>query len=173
MPRSAVVAAGLAGALLVGAAGAVGVAQADDPGSRDRAAVVVRHLQDREPVNTDIDLGEPGFGVGDMQLFTGRIFEGDAQAGTSAGTSQIVGVTLAEGQPKTITVSLTETVTFANGSVVLAGSFTEDLAAGPGPFVLAVTGGTAAYRTARGQLAAEILPDSNNTRETLTLILGR
>lgn len=133
----------------------------------------MRHLHDRGPVNTDVDLGRPGFGVGDMQLFTSRIFEGGAQVGTSAGTSQIVGVTLEKGRPRTITVSLTQTVTFADGSVVLAGSFTEDLTAGPGPFVLAVTGGTAAYRTARGQLAAEFIPNSDNTRGTLTLILGR
>ena len=123
-------------------------------------------------MNTDLDLGEPGFSVGDGQVFTSRVFENGRRVATNAGTSQIVGRTFEGGNLKTITVTLTQTITFDNGSVVLTGAFTEDVTVGPRPFTLSVTGGTGAYRTARGELLLEILRD-DNSKYKLTLILGR
>lgn len=118
-------------------------------------------------MNTDLDLGRKGFSAGDMQVFTSRIYENGRQVATNAGTSQIVGKTTSS-----ITVSLTSTVTFRDGSITTQGSFTQDLSVGPPPFTLAVTGGTGIYRTAHGDLRAEFIKNTDNVRGTLTLILG-
>lgn len=118
-------------------------------------------------MNTDLDLGQKGFSAGDMQVFTSRVYENGRQVATNAGTSQIVGKTASS-----ITVSLISTATFSDGSITTQGSFTEDLSVGPPPITLAVTGGTGAYRTARGELRIEFIKKTDNTRGTLTLILG-
>lgn len=162
--RTMAVATGTALALpLAGVAIAVA---APSPGqSAADGSTQVIHLLSTNAVNTDLDLGKPGLSAGDQQVFVDQLYRDGKQVGRSAGAAQIVAAT-----PRTITVQLLTNFILPDGSITGQGAFTESLAVGPKPFKLAITGGTGAYRTARGEATLAILPNSNDSRITLHLV---
>jgi hypothetical protein len=96
-----------------------------------------------------VDQGAPGPTVGDQLVFSDLVYRNGTQVGTSVSTCVMANVTAT-------TATCAQLVTFVlpDGQLVLQGS-----AVGPNrpprpgeefPFTLAVTGGTGAYRTARG-----------------------
>jgi hypothetical protein len=117
--------------------------------------------------NTDIDLGAPGFSVGNQQLFRDRLLRNGRQIGTSVGVAQIVALTAT-----TLTAQVVATATLPAGQLTYQFAFTEILADGP-PKVLhtAITGGTGSYRNARGECQARFIANTDDTNVRCTVIV--
>ena len=154
-------------AALVIALASVTLASASSPksmGSDAGDAVQVIRLTTVPAQEAELDLGEEGFSQGDQQVFTDDVFRDGKKVGQLTGFAQITFA--AENR---FSAQLVTTLTLPRGSITLQGAFTEDPAAGPTPFFIAITGGTGAYRTAHGQARVEITETGSNI--TLRLIL--
>ena len=147
----------------LGAAGAVAVAApapAVSAGSWQRTQVI--DLVAEQADDDVIDLGQPGFGLGDQLLISDVLYRHGARAGTSGGTCQIVKVV-----DQRVTVNCVTTLTLRRGQVTVQGLLTVGPGAS-GPFDAAITGGSGAYRTAHGQmLITPIDADTEHYRLTL------
>ncbi|WP_448616220.1 allene oxide cyclase barrel-like domain-containing protein [Modestobacter sp. URMC 112] len=133
-----------AGSLLV----AVPAAATDDPLRLTTVAVPDR--------NTDLDLGEPGPGAGDAQVFLDDVQREGETVGTSAGSCTLTVFT------ETRLVGIcTATLMLPEGTISTQGAFDEDPSAGPGGFVWAVTGGTGDYAGAGGEATGTFRPDTD------------
>jgi hypothetical protein len=150
-------------AILGGAAIASATPRTARPISGGSAETI--HLLSTNARNTDLDLGEEGLSAGDKQVGIDDLYQNGKRVGHDGVDAQIVHATT-----RTITVQLLVTLSLPKGDITLQGLFTENLAAGPKPFVLAITGGTGAYRTARGQARLAIVPNTNNVQYTLSLV---
>jgi hypothetical protein len=115
--------------------------------SRATSPTSVRFIDRVGPAsNHDIDLGQPGFSVGDQQTFRDRLMRSGHRVGTSTGVSEITA--LGGGR---LSAVLTVTVLLRHGTLTLQGAVTEVLADGPSPtHDMAVTGGTGIYAGAGG-----------------------
>lgn len=154
------------GALVIALA-SVTLASASSPkpkGSDDGDAVQVIRLTTVPAQQAELDLGEEGFSQGDQEVFTDNVFRDGKKVGQLTGFAQITFA--AEDR---ISVQLVTTLTLPRGSITLQGAFTEELAVGPTPASIAITGGTGAYRTAHGQARVEVTETGSNL--TLRLIL--
>jgi hypothetical protein len=132
---------------LLTAAGAVAVgsqAAADD--SHERRWHRVIDLVAEQADDTVIDLGEPGFGLGDQLLISDQLTRRGQDVGRSGGTCQLVHL---DG-PK-MTVNCVTTLALAGGQVTAQGLLTVGGDAA-GPFTAAITGGTGTFRSAEGEM---------------------
>lgn len=113
---------------------------------------------------TQLDLGDTGFSPGDQEVFTDDVFRDGNKVGRLTGFAQITFVA-----ENSFSAQLVTTLTLPRGSITLHGAFTEDPSVGPRGVLLAITGGTSAYRTAHGQARTEVTETGSNI--TLDLIL--
>jgi hypothetical protein len=121
------------------AAGVV-TAQAQGAGARHgdaRSFTVVEHAVS----DTTTDTGAPGDSVGDLLTFANPVF--DASDRTQVGTDNGSCIRTVAGHA----YQCSWTTTLAGGSLVVEGPFYDDRDS-----VLAVTGGTGRYATARGEM---------------------
>jgi hypothetical protein len=117
-----------------------------------------------------LDLGSQGFSLGDQQIFADDLY--DHQGGTKVGSDGVVCtvVRVTDATAGSGTAQCVATASLADGQITTQGfiSFTGGVL--PAPFQNAITGGTGAYATARGQITVEELSDteSNITVELRT-----
>jgi hypothetical protein len=135
LPLTAILALGIAG---------TSIAQ---PGKHDHDLV----LKGKVLAVQQIDLGDPGFSLGDQQVITMDVFDGAQRVGESHVVCTQVRVDAAThaftGQCENVTH-------LPNGDITASGLVTsaqEEHA----PFLQAITGGTGAYKQARGQLTVD------------------
>ena len=115
--------------------------------------------------NIDIDAGEPGFSVGNQQVFMDDLYQDGKWVGTSSGVSEIVAL-----DPTHLSGQATVTVTLPEGTLTGQLAFTEVLADGPPDgIVLAITGGTGKYRGASGECISHQMPGTDDTTVTCTI----
>lgn len=142
-------------------------ASADE--SRTRPNVQVLRFIDKvgPNSNTDIDLGVPGFSVGNQQLFSDELVQNGRRIGTSIGVAQIVALT-----DTTLTAQIVSTAILPAGTLTTQMAFVEILADGP-PAVMrsAITGGTGAYSMAQGDCVARSFDDTDDVAVTCTIVL--
>jgi hypothetical protein len=106
----------------------------------------VIHLVARNVQEASLDLGEPGDSLGDQFITSDNVF----RDGKKVGQDGVV-CTLVRLVPRvSATLQCVATLSLLDGQVTAQGlpTFTD----GPGSFILAITGGTGAYRTAHGQV---------------------
>ena len=119
----------------------------------------------------DLDLGQPALSLGDASVVTEDLFRKGAKVGSDHAICTITRKEPKTGTPTTGAVTCAATLLLPHGQITLHGThaFAVD-ARKPPNFVLAVTGGTGAYKTARG--TAHIV-DLNETNSRLTITLLR
>jgi len=133
----------------------------DNPGDRSQTFT----LTAKTGPEADLDLGATGFGLGDQFVFSDKLFRGDTQVGRDGGSCTVVEFTT-ETEP--VTVNCVVTIELRRGQLTVQGLVT--FAGADAPFVVAITGGTRAYKTAHGQV--RVTPVDNETeRLSFTLIL--
>jgi hypothetical protein len=155
MPRSsrAVLIAAVA---LIGTVGAMSLASASSgqtaTSDKDRKTKTIHVIQTNEAVFTNIDVGATGDSPGDYVVITGPLVR--------PATSQRVGSVNAVCTLMQVTDEFPSqcvaTASFRQGDITAQGVF---LSVPGAPNVLAVTGGTGAYKTAHGTVTATILED--------------
>lgn len=135
-------------AVLAFAASAVGLAPAMAGGKGKHTLRLVAHQTHYD----FLDLGATGYSLGD-QLAFGETF---TQRGDAVGTSGVAcTVTAFEPPPSDdVTVHCVGTLKLKHGQVNLQGLLDLDGLADPGPFRVAITGGTGRYRGAAGEAVA-------------------
>jgi len=145
--------------LLAVASITVASASADDDGKIELVSKTVQEV--------DIDLPPEGeFGLGDRFVFAEDLFEGGVKVGEDGGECTVVRFVE---ETQSATVQCVVTVSLPKGQLTVQGFITfvgEDDAP---VSVLPVTGGSGAYKTARGEVKVE--PGENEDRLTFTLVL--
>ena len=126
--------------------------------------VTVINLTTRTAQEAELDLGTPGFSVGDRFVFSDNVFRGGRQVGVLGGECTLTRLEpnpLPEGQePTSGTFNCVATIRLPRGQLTLQGLFTFSEQAGP-RVQIAITGGTGAYRTARGHATLTETEDEN------------
>jgi hypothetical protein len=136
----AAVAAIIAFAVLVfGSASAV----ADGKGKRNTLRLVATEIQ-----SEFIDLGDPGPSLGDEFVFSEVLRKRGREVGTSGG---VCVVTEAVPPYTTLTFHCVATLSLERGQITLQGLVEVQGEDDPGPFTVAITGGTGAFRGASGE----------------------
>jgi|1186.fasta_scaffold266144_2 hypothetical protein len=97
--------------------------------------------------NTDLDLGTPGPGAGDVQVTLDDVQRDGHSVGFSTGQCTIAVFTESR-----LVGACTTTLVLRDGSLTAQGAFEENPQEGPDGFRWAVTGGTGRYRGASGEL---------------------
>ena len=136
---SAVLAIVALGVLVSGA----GVANAHD-GGKKTLRLVATELQ-----SEDIDLGPTGPSLGDQFVFSESLTKGRRDVGMSG-----VVCTVTHGTPPydgIVTFQCVGTLSLERGQITLQGLIEVQGEDDPGPFTVAITGGTGAYRGAGGE----------------------
>jgi hypothetical protein len=142
-----------------------------DPDDDDDDVLII-NLTTRVVQEADIDLGDPGPSIGDRFVFSDDVFKDDEKVGTDGGECVIVLFKPGpdpQGQPEAATAQCVVTLSLPKGQITVQGlvDFTEL----PGPFTVAITGGTGAFRTAHGEV--EVTEESAEVdRLKLKVILG-
>jgi allene oxide cyclase-like protein len=138
----------------------VASAAADDDGTK--VELIAKTVQEAE-----IDVAPTGeFGIGDGFVFAEDLFDGSKKVGEDGGQCTVVRF-IEETQPVTlqclVTVSLPKGHLTVQGFITFVGEDDDSVS------VLAVTGGTGAYMTARGEVKVE--PGENENHLTFSLVL--
>jgi len=135
-----------AAAALVLAIGSITVAFAASSGrgSADHREVIRLVAKNIEDLN--LDFGKKGFSAGDQEVVADRLFRGGKRVGEDGGVCQTVRATQASAAQQCVL-----TLSLPKGQITTQGLVTST-PAGPGTFVLAITGGTGAYKTAHGHM---------------------
>jgi allene oxide cyclase-like protein len=117
----------------------------------------------------DIDLGDKGFSLGDMEIFSDDLYdkEGGTKVGFDGGACTIVRIT--DAKTFSGTAQCLVTLSLAKGQITTQGLVTFAGDGLPKPFDIAITGGTGAYQDADGQVTVEQLSE---TKANLTIQLG-
>ncbi|MEU2390456.1 hypothetical protein [Streptomyces sp. NPDC007369] len=125
------------------AAAAVGVfaATGAEAGTASRAKVEIVEAQLRTDQWHVIDAAPEGPSLGDQDVYSGTALKDGRKIGSGGGSCQVIHV---EGTD--VTTQCVLTIELERGSVTLQALWTK----GPEPLDMAVTGGTGAYRNARG-----------------------
>ncbi|MGH8970932.1 MAG: allene oxide cyclase barrel-like domain-containing protein [Actinomycetes bacterium] len=134
-------------------------ANADDNGDRTVIKLTAVAAQEAE-----LDLGEEGFGLGDQFVFSDWLFRHGEQVGRDGGACTITHV---DETTFAATAQCIGTLELPKGQITVQGlvTFTEE----DPPFWVAVTGGTGAYKTAKGQM--KITPvDEHTDRYRVVLV---
>jgi hypothetical protein len=134
--------------------GVVSLVPAATGAKRQGKKVTIINLTTRTAQEAELDLGAPGFSVGDRFVFGDDVFRGGRQVGILGGECTLTRLEpspLPEGQePTSGTFNCVATIRLPKGQMTLQGLFTFSEQAG-NRVKIAITGGTGAYRTARGQ----------------------
>jgi hypothetical protein len=101
-----------------------------------------------DPVQEFIDVGVSGISVGDELVFSETLLRNGRDVGMSGGVC-----TITRGVPPydVVTVQCLVTLSLRRGQITLQGLFEVQGVDDPGPFTLAITGGTGKYRGASGE----------------------
>jgi hypothetical protein len=135
LPLTAVLALGLAG---------TSIAQ---PGSHDHDLV----LKGKVLAVKQIDLGDPGFSIGDQQIITMDVFAGPKRVGES----HVVCTQVRADAATHAFIAQCENLThLPNGDIAASGLVTSAQEETT-PFIQAITGGTGAFKQAHGQLTVD------------------
>lgn len=134
--------AGLAVAGVVLAIVVVATGAASGSGGQDRKQGTTIRVVERAATDTSVDLGATGDSVGDVIAFGNELF--DHRNRRKVGTDQGYCVRTVVGR----SYECTWTNRLAKGQITVQGPFLDS-----GDSVLAITGGTGAYRNARGTMA--------------------
>jgi hypothetical protein len=95
-----------------------------------------------------LDLGDPGPSLGDEFVFSERLFITGEEVGESGG---VCTVTKASPPYDVLTVQCVITLSLERGQITLQGLLEVQGVDDPGPFTVAITGGTGKYRGAGGE----------------------
>jgi hypothetical protein len=101
-----------------------------------------------DPVDEFVDNGVPGPSLGDQLVFSETLLKNGRDVGMSGGVCTVV-----RGVPPydIVTVQCLGTLSLQRGQITLQGLFEVQGEDDPGPFELAITGGTGKYRGAGGE----------------------
>ena len=128
---------------------ASGDAKGDNNGDKVRILQVTLQHRGQE---AQLDLGAPGPSIGDRFIFSGNLVRNGKRVGVGAGDCVTVlfrpGLD-PQGEPEALTDQCVATLSLPKGQITAQGLVDRT---GPVPIRLAITGGTGAYRTARGEL---------------------
>ena len=102
---------------------------------------------------TFVDTGKPGPTVGDVAVFRDDVLRGGETAGAFREVCTVVDLA---GGPATSTFECTGSLALKEGTISIEGPFTPAAA----EQAAAVTGGTGAYRGARGEVAIRAIDDT-------------
>jgi type II secretory pathway pseudopilin PulG len=130
----------------------------------DKKSTQVIHLVARTVQEASLDLGEPGDSLGDQFIFSEDLFRDGKKVGHDGGVCTLVRLV-----PRvSATTQCVVTASLPKGQITVQGlpTFTD----GPASFLLAITGGTGAYKTAHGQVKVVEVSEAES-RLTLFLIL--
>ena len=148
------------------ALGGVTLASANSNGASDNNGAHAMKLFALTVQIDFIDLGAKGFSLGDEQVFSDDLLDtkGGTKLGVDGGVCTVVRVTdvkLGSGSAQcAVTLSL------ANGQIAVQGLVTFVGNETPPPFDLAITGGTGAFKEARGTVTVE---ETSETEANLTV----
>lgn len=161
--RKRLAVAGAAALVLVAGSMSLATAESSDTASGDGRTVKIIRLVVQPVAVTQLDLGEEGASQGDQIIFADDLF----RDGRKVGEDGIVCTLVRLQQPSAI-YDCGGTASLPGGQITARGLVA--LPPGPEPFVIAITGGTGAYRTAHGELKVRVVsPDEEHY--TLKLIL--
>ena len=96
---------------------------------------------------TSVDVGQHGYGAGDMDVHVARLARNGKTVGWDTGSCLTTAVS-----PRLATQICHIVLNLQGGQLVTDGAV-QDGPKGPGTFHLAITGGTGRYRTASGEIA--------------------
>jgi hypothetical protein len=130
------------------------VASAQPEAKHQKPAKVLRFFERNEGNLNFVDTGAPGPSIGDRLIFSAAIFDTDGQRiGRDGADCVIVRIDPTETPDKQQVVQCTISVQLPDGQITVQG-----LAQGTENY-FAITGGTGAYRQARGEVfARDIVP---------------
>jgi hypothetical protein len=115
------------------------------------------HLTTTNPLNTDLDLGDPGPSAGDTQVFVDELLQDGEQVGSSTGTCTLTALS-----DTRLAGNCVATMVFSDGSsLTTQGAFDENPQEGPAGYRWAVTGGTGDYRGASGEAIGTFRPNTD------------
>jgi hypothetical protein len=126
---------------------AVGVASTSQTAGQARHGVQSIHITSVTAQDAIIDAPPADFSVGDVYVVSEDLFKGTKQVGDAGGDCTTVRIA-----DTASVVWCTETFRLAEGQIVAQGLVTFDPAVGGTEFTWAITGGTGAYSTARGEV---------------------
>jgi len=141
-----------------------GVAFASAGPSNNQNPRILNVVSRATAINNFVDTGPAGFSPGDLYVFSERLFMASApaeQIGTADGRCALI-------DPTAFRFDCSITSKLAGGDIMTVGTLT--LVQGT-TSVGAVTGGTGAYRTARGEARLELGPFEGPHEVTFQLIL--
>lgn len=119
----------------------------------------------------DIDVEPPDLSLGDHFVITEDLFRNGRKVGHDDATCTITRLEPKTGTPQTAAVQCLATLVLPEGQITTQGTRIAHLDAQEPPrFVLAITGGTGAYKAARGTVR---VVDLNETDSRLTVELIR
>ncbi len=125
-------------------------ASADGKGKRDNLRLVATLSQEEF-----VDVGAPGASLGDQLVFSETL----RSRGREAGTSGVVCTVTAVVAYETTTFQCIGTLDLKRGQITLQGLIEAQGEDDPGPWRVAITGGTGAYRGASGEaLVGDLSP---------------
>ena len=164
--RSLLNKASLAIALAVGGAAtfsAVGLASSSHATGQARHGVQVIQLTTATAQEAFVDAAPSDFSVGDSYVFSEDVFKGSKRIGDAGAECTTVRI-----DKDVAVVKCSETYRLPDGQILAEGLISFDPAVGGGSaqFTWAITGGTGAYRTARGEVnVVETNAGANSTLE--------
>jgi len=152
--------------MLVGGTFTAASAATPTDSSNDTQATTL-HLTSRLVDFAQLDLGKRGLSLGDQSVFTDDLLQGGKRIGEDHGTCTITRI--AGTGPSTMATSqCLVTAVLSQGQMTVQGAVTSRAQGRPAPFTLAITGGTGAYRTARGEVRVR---EVSNTQSEITVEL--
>jgi hypothetical protein len=138
-------------------------------GSSNDGRVTTIHFIARTIDSAQLDLGPQGVSMGDQAIFTDELFQDGRRLGEGHGVCTITRIT-GTAPSRTLTNECLITGILARGQITIQGSFVFPEQGMAAPHRLAVTGGTDAYRTARGDVGVRQISSTENDI-TVRLIL--
>jgi Allene oxide cyclase barrel like domain len=143
----------------------VSLASAQSKGSSDGQVIKLFALTVQ---TTDLDLGPPGFSLGDQNVFSDDLSpqKGSATTGSDGGVCTIVRI---DQQANTAAAQCVVTLSLADGQIAIQGLATFAEEQEPTTFVLPVTGGSGSFSGASGEVSVELISD---TEANLTVELN-
>jgi hypothetical protein len=131
-----------------------GVASARSKGKTTTLRIVADQIQSEY-----IDLGTPGTSLGDELVFSERL----SRRGQEVGTSGVVCTVTQFTPPYDVTtLQCVGTLSLRRGQITLQGLIEVQSMDDPGPFTVAITGGTGAFRGAGGQARIRQVSDTRS-----------
>jgi hypothetical protein len=143
----------------------VSLASAQSKGSSDGQVIKLFALTVQ---TTDIDLGPPGFSLGDQNVFSDDLSpqKGSATTGIDGGVCTIVRI---DETANTATAQCVVTASLAGGQIAIQGLATFAEEPEPTKLVLPITGGSGSFSGASGEVTVELISD---TEANLTVELN-